>query len=161
MCDEHTTTAEEAALAARGVSRRDFAALGAAATLVACAGTDNGSVAPALVESTVRIPTPDGTADAFFVHPAKGRHPGVILWPDIFGMRDAFKVMARRLAAAGYAVSKGFGFVRQVRTKVSEQGGIWRADAVYTISPNLPDGLRTIDAEVTMADCTEQGIPTG
>ena len=66
-----------------------------------------------------------------------------------------------RCAAAGYAVSKGFGFVRQVRTKVSEQGGIWRADAVYTISPNLPDGLRTIDAEVTMADCTEQGIPTG
>jgi hypothetical protein len=66
-----------------------------------------------------------------------------------------------RCAAAGYAVSKGFGFVRHVRTKVSEQGGIWRADAVYTISPNLPDGLRTIDAEVTVSDCTEQGFPTG
>jgi hypothetical protein len=65
-----------------------------------------------------------------------------------------------RCAAAGYAVSKGFGFVRQLRTKVTEQGGIWRADAVYTISPNLPAGLRTIDAEVTVADCTEQGIPT-
>jgi hypothetical protein len=65
-----------------------------------------------------------------------------------------------RCAAAGYAVEKGFGFVRHVRTDVNERGGIWRADAVYTISPGLPRGLKTIDAEVTVADCAEQGIPT-
>ena len=65
-----------------------------------------------------------------------------------------------RCAAAGYAVQKGFGFARHVRTDVNERGGIWRADAVYTISPGLPRGLKTIDAEVTVADCAEQGIPT-
>lgn len=63
-------------------------------------------------------------------------------------------------AAAQYALIRGYGFARHVRTNVSEDGGIWRADAVYTISPALPRGLRTIDAEVTVADCADQGIPT-
>lgn len=63
-------------------------------------------------------------------------------------------------AAAQYALIRGYGFARHVRTTVDEQGGVWRADAVYTISPALPRGLRTIDAEVTVADCADQGIPT-
>lgn len=65
-----------------------------------------------------------------------------------------------RCAAAQYALIRGYGFARHVRTNVTEQGGLWRADAVYTVSPALPRGFRTIDAEVTVADCTEQGIPT-
>jgi carboxymethylenebutenolidase len=52
----------------------------------------------------VEIKTPDGTADAYFVHPAKGKHPGVLIWPDIFGLRPAFKQMATRLAESGYSV---------------------------------------------------------
>ena len=52
----------------------------------------------------VDIKTPDGTADAFFVHPAKGKHPGVLIWPDILGLRPAFKEMATRLADTGYSV---------------------------------------------------------
>jgi hypothetical protein len=63
-------------------------------------------------------------------------------------------------AAAQYALIRGYGFARHVRTNVSEEGGIWRADAVYTISSALPDGLRTLDAEVVVQSCTEQGIPT-
>lgn len=63
-------------------------------------------------------------------------------------------------AAAQYTLIRGYGFARHVRTNVSETGGVWRADAVYTISPALPRGLRTIDAEVTVADCADQGIPT-
>ncbi len=63
-------------------------------------------------------------------------------------------------AAAGYAMIRGYGFARHVRTKVNEEGGVWQADAVYTISPSLPRGLRTIDAEVVAASCAEKGIPT-
>jgi hypothetical protein len=77
------------------------------------------------------------------------------------GARDAQDPIAySRCAAAQYALIRGFGFARHVRTNVTEQGGLWRADAVYTVSPALPRGFRTIDAEVTVADCTEQGIPT-
>jgi len=52
----------------------------------------------------LEIKTPDGMADAYFVHPASGKHPGVLIWPDIFGLRPAFKDMATRLAESGYSV---------------------------------------------------------
>ena len=63
-------------------------------------------------------------------------------------------------AAAQYALIRGYGFARHVRTNVTEEGGLWRGDAVYTISPALPRGLSTIDAEVTVSNCAETGIPT-
>jgi hypothetical protein len=65
-----------------------------------------------------------------------------------------------RCAAAQYALIRGYGFARHVRTNVDDKGGTWRADAVYTVSASLPKGLRTIDAEVTVRDCGAQGIPT-
>jgi carboxymethylenebutenolidase len=55
-------------------------------------------------ESDVEIKTADGTADAYFVHPATGKHPGVLIWPDIFGLRPTFKQMGKRLAESGYSV---------------------------------------------------------
>ncbi len=64
-------------------------------------------------------------------------------------------------AAAQYALIRGYYFARHVRTTVDERAGISRADAVYTISPAIPRGTRTIDAEVTVADCGASGIPTG
>ncbi|WP_373357004.1 hypothetical protein [Pseudoroseicyclus sp. CXY001] len=63
-------------------------------------------------------------------------------------------------AAAQYALVRGYGFARHVRTLTEEEGGIWRADAVYTISAALPEGLATIDAEVAVAECAQAGIPT-
>ncbi len=65
-----------------------------------------------------------------------------------------------RCAAAQYALIRGAGFARHVRTSVDETGGIWRGDAVYTISAALPNGVRNIDAEVTVRDCAARGIPT-
>lgn len=63
-------------------------------------------------------------------------------------------------AAAQYALIRGYGFARHVRTKMKHEGGKQIADAVYTISPSLPRGLRTIDAEVVVANCAANGIPT-
>lgn len=63
-------------------------------------------------------------------------------------------------AAAEYALAKGYGFARHLRTKLNEEGGVWSADAVYTISRALPAGVSTIDADVTVAACAEAGIPT-
>ena len=63
-------------------------------------------------------------------------------------------------AAAQYALIRGYGFARHLRTNIEEKGGVWRADAVYTISPSLPRGLRTIDAETVVQTCAENGIPT-
>ncbi len=88
---------------AQEMTRRRFGALALGAGLAA--------TLPGLAEATqqtagadVNVTTPDGVADAYFVHPKRGRHPGVLIWPDIFGLRPAFKDMATRLAAAGYSV---------------------------------------------------------
>ena len=105
MCDEFTQDAADRALAERGMSRRDFAAFGAAAALAGCASNAApGAGGGELTETMVRVTTPDGVADAFFVHPAMGKYPAVIMWPDIAGLREAKRIMARRLAAEGYAV---------------------------------------------------------
>jgi hypothetical protein len=80
---------------------------------------------------------------------------------EMTGARSGADVEAyARCAAAQYALIRGAGFARHVRTSVAESGGVWRGDAVYTISAALPMGLRTIDAEVTVRDCGAQGIPT-
>ena len=81
------------------VSRRHFGALalgaGVAAALPKMANAMDTKGAD------VEIKTPDGICDAYFVHPAKGKYPGVLIWPDIFGLRPAFKDMATRLAESG------------------------------------------------------------
>jgi carboxymethylenebutenolidase len=60
--------------------------------------------AAAVTESDVNVTTPDGVADCYFVHPASGTAPGVLVWPDIFGLRPAFRQMGKRLAQSGYSV---------------------------------------------------------
>lgn len=84
------------------LSRRQFGALtlgvGLASALPPVAN------AAETKESEVEIKTPDGTADAYLVHPASGTHPGVLVWPDIFGLRPAFRQMGKRLAESGYTV---------------------------------------------------------
>ncbi len=76
------------------------------------------------------------------------------------GARDNNDVAAyARCAVAQYALNRGYGFARHVRTNVTNQGGIWSADAVYTISPTLPRRLRTIDVEVVVQNCAALGIP--
>lgn len=85
------------------VNRRHFA-LGALGTLAACASGPVGRANSRLAEERVLVATPDGVMDAFFVRPARGRHPAILTWPDVAGLREAFEVMARRLAGQGYAV---------------------------------------------------------
>ena len=77
------------------------------------------------------------------------------------GAKDRADVEAYgRCAAAQYALDQGFGFARQVRTIVKKEGQTWYGDAVYLISAGLPEGLRTVDAEVVAGECVELGIPT-
>jgi carboxymethylenebutenolidase len=82
--------------------RRDFVALSVAASLAA-AGSVSAAALP-VVEENVEVKTPDGTCDAAFIHPQTGSYPAVLIWPDAFGLRPAFREMGKRVAAEGYAV---------------------------------------------------------
>ena len=85
-------------------SRRDFVALSVGAGVAAAASARAEAERTGVVETDVEIKTPDGTCDAAFVHPTNGSHPGVLIWPDAFGLRPSMRAMARRLAAQGYSV---------------------------------------------------------
>ncbi len=84
------------------LSRRQFGAVSLGAGLVSLVPA--GAYAAETTGADVDIKTPDGTCDSYFVHPAKGKHAAVVIWPDIFGLRPAFKQMASRLAESGYSV---------------------------------------------------------
>ncbi len=62
--------------------------------------------------------------------------------------------------AAQYALIRGYGFARHVRTQTEKRNGVWYGDAGYVISAAIPQGVRTIDAEITVRDCIAKGIPT-
>ncbi len=135
-----------------------FAGLASAASLSAC-------VDQSVTQAAATDPTQ--VADASFKPGYLGIET-ILLDGDLVdfrvamtGARNKDDVSAyARCAAAQYALIRGAGFARHVRTNIAQIGGTWRGDAVYTISTALPDGLRTIDAEVTVRDCGAQGIPT-
>src|SRR5580704_17640264 len=85
------------------LARRDFVAMSVAAGLAAAAGSAT-AAGLEVVETDVEIKTPDGTCDAAFIHPKTGSHPGVLIWPDAFGLRPSMREMAKRIAADGYSV---------------------------------------------------------
>lgn len=116
MCDDRTFHEDEAFLSS-AMSRRSFGALSAAALAACTTNADQGGAA-AVAEQDVAIVTPDGEADAYFVHPASGAHPAVLIWPDIAGLRPAFRTMGKRLAEAGYSVLVVNPFYRQARAPV-------------------------------------------
>ncbi len=85
------------------LDRRDFVAFSVTGSVAATAVSAN-AAGLEVVETDVEVKTPDGTCDAAFIHPKSGAHPGVLIWPDAFGLRPSFRAMARRLAAEGYSV---------------------------------------------------------
>lgn len=103
MCDEDSIEDMiEYNVRSRNLSRRQFSGMTLGATLMAALSPV--ANAAETKESEVEIKTPDGAADAYFVHPITGKHAGVLVWPDIFGLRPAFRHMGKRLAESGYSV---------------------------------------------------------
>jgi carboxymethylenebutenolidase len=86
------------------LARRDFVALSVAAGITAAAAGSALAKDLEVVETMVDVKTPDGTADAAFIHPASGSHPGVLIWTDAFGLRPSMRAIGKRIAAQGYSV---------------------------------------------------------
>ncbi len=139
MCDEDTVADNEAAMKRTGdFSRRGFGVM-TASMLAACATSP--ANAKAVTESEVKITTPDGVCDAHFVHPASGKHPGVLVWPDIVGLRPAFRTMGRRLAESGYAVLTVNPFYRMKAAPVVPEGASFQQPEVRAMVMPLAQAL--------------------
>jgi carboxymethylenebutenolidase len=99
------------------LSRREFVALSVAAGLAAATTSVSGAELP-VVEQNVEVKTADGTSDAVFIHPTTGSHPGVLIWPDAFGLRPSMREIGKRIAAQGYSVLVPNPFYRVAKAPV-------------------------------------------
>ena len=168
MCDEHDLAGWDKQQSAAALSRRQFGLLTGAMALTACSGSvmAGGEGAVELTENMVLIDTRDGEMDAFFVHPAAGKHPAVILWPDIASLREAKRVMARRLAAEGYAVLVVNPYYRDVPADQFADMPAFRADGGFQkVGPwraklTSEAIMRDTDALVDWLD-TQEPVDTG
>ncbi len=102
MCDDRTMADNTKYLGEKKLTRRQFGVVSAGAGLAML--LPRAANAQAVSERELDVTTPDGVADCYFVHPSSGSHPGVLIWPDAFGLRPAKKQMAKRLAESGYSV---------------------------------------------------------
>jgi len=102
MCDQDHFDDDLREYEARGlVTRKQFGIMLGAGVAMLLPKVAN---AVTVTESDVNVKTPDGTADCYFVHPTTGTAAGVLLWPDIFGLRSTMRTMGKRLAESGYSV---------------------------------------------------------
>lgn len=131
-------------------SRRQFSALGASAGLAALLPRVAG--AAAVSEGEVTIKTPDGTCDAHFVYPSSGTSAAVLVWPDVFGLRPAFRTMGKRLAESGYAVLTVNPFYRTVKGEPADRDAAFAAMRTLTPTTHVTDAK----AFVTWLDAQKQ-----
>jgi len=148
MCDDRTHAENEADFDTGVLSRRGFGALSLAA-LAACATSPADALA--VVEHDVVITTPDGQCDAHFAHPARGAHAAVLVWPDILGLRPAFKMMGKRLAESGYAVLTVNPFYRNAPAPVAPD---WSAFMDSAGRERLMGMARAFSEETQTRDAT-------
>jgi len=107
--------------------------------------------AAAVTESDVTIMTPDGTADCYFVHPATGTAPGVLVWPDIFGLRPAFRQMSKRLAESGYSVLVVNPFYRTQKAPTASKGAATPIPELMPLAQGLNEKTHMTDAKAFVA----------
>ena len=146
MCDETTERDIDAALA-NPMTRRRFTMVTAAAAAAAIMPWARG--AEAVTGEDVSVETPDGQADCYFAYPAAGAHAGVIVWPDILGLRPAFRAMGDRLAGSGYAVLVVNPYYRQTRAPVVPEGASFRDAATREVVMPL---YQSLSAESNVTD---------
>jgi carboxymethylenebutenolidase len=146
MCDQDHFDDDLKEFEARGmVTRRQFGVLLGAGIAMMLPQVAN---AVAVTEMDVTIKTPDGIADCYFVHPATGTAPGVLVWPDIFGLRPSFRQMGKRLAESGYSVLVVNPFYRTKKAPTAEQGAATPIPSLMPLAQSLNETTQMTDAKV-------------
>src|SRR5215813_9195367 len=145
MCDQDHFENDREEYVARGlVTRKQFGVMLGAGVAMLLPKVAN---AVTVTESEVTVKTPDGTADCYFVHPATGTAPAVLVWPDIFGLRPAFRQMGKRLAESGYSVLVVNPFYRQKKAPTAANGGATPIPQVMPLMQALTETTHMTDAK--------------
>jgi carboxymethylenebutenolidase len=154
MCDQDHFDDDRHEFESRGlVTRRQFGVLVGAGIALMLPRVAN---AVAVTEADVSVTTPDGTADCYFVRPATGTAPGVLMWPDIFGLRPAVRQMAKRLAESGYSVLAVNPFYRTKKAPTAAQGAATPIQELTPLAQTLNETTQTTDAKAFIAWLDQQ-----
>ncbi len=154
MCDRDHSADDQALYEAQGlITRKQFGVMLAAGVCMLLPGVAN---AVTVSESDVTVKTPDGTADCYFVHPSSGNAPGVLIWPDIFGLRPAFRQMGKRLAESGYSVLVVNPFYRVQKAPTAPQGAATPIQQVLPLMQALTPTTHVTDAKAFIAWLDQQ-----
>src|SRR5881628_1681642 len=154
MCDQDDFEKARQEYEARGlVTRRQFGVLLGAGVALLLPQVAN---AVAVTDGEVTVMTPDGAADCYFVHPASGTAPGVLLWPDIFGLRPAMRQMGKRLAESGYSVLVVNPFYRAKKAPTAENGAATPIQQVMPLAQALNETTHMTDAKAFIAWLDQQ-----
>jgi carboxymethylenebutenolidase len=154
MCDQDHFDHDRLEFEAKGlVTRRQFGVLLGAGVAMMLPKVLN---AVAVSDGDVTIKTPDGSCDAYFVHPSSGTAPGVLIWPDIFGLRPAMKQMAKRLAENGYSVVVVNPFYRTKKAPTAEQGAATPIPSLMPLARGLNEQTQMTDAKAFIAWLDQQ-----
>ena len=154
MCDQDHFENDREEYIARGlVTRKQFGVMLGAGVAMLLPKVAN---AVAVTDGDVSIKTPDGTADGYFVHPASGTAPAVLLWPDIFGLRPAKRQMAKRLAESGYSVLVVNPFYRVKKAPTADKGAATPIPEVLPLMQALTDTTNATDAQAFIAWLDQQ-----
>ena len=154
MCDQDHFERDLREYEARGwVTRRQVGVLLGGGVAMALPKVLN---AQAVAESEVTVTTPDGMADCYFVHPTSGAAPGVLVWPDIFGLRPAFRQMGRRLAESGYSALVVNPFYRVQNAPTAPDGAATPIPDVLPFAQALNETTHMTDARAFIAWLDEQ-----
>jgi carboxymethylenebutenolidase len=145
MCDQDHFEKDRQEYEALGlVTRKQFGMMLGAGMAMLLPQVAN---AVAVTESDVNVTTPDGTADCYFVHPASGTAPGVLVWPDIFGLRPAFRQMGKRLAESGYSVLVVNPFYRVKKAPTADAGAATPIPQLLPLAQTLNETTHMTDAK--------------
>ena len=145
MCDQDQFEKDRQEYEARGlVTRRQFGVLLGAGMAMMLPRVVN---AVAVTDADVTVTTPDGTADCYFVHPASGTAAGVLLWPDIFGLRPAMRQMGKRLAESGYSVLVVNPFYRVKKAPTADNGAATPIPQLMPLAQALNETTQMTDAK--------------
>lgn len=145
MCDQDHFEEDREKFEALGlVTRKQFGVMLGAGMAMMLPQVAN---AAAVTESDVTVPTPDGTADCYFVHPSSGTAAGVLIWPDIFGLRPAFRQMGKRLAESGYSVLVVNPFYRVKKAPTAEAGSATPIPQLMPLAQGLNETTQMTDAK--------------
>ena len=145
MCDQDHFEDDRQNYEALGlVTRRQFGVLVGAGIAMMLPQVVN---AVAVTDAEVTVTTPDGTADCYFVHPASGTAPGVLFWPDIFGLRPAMRQMAKRLAESGYSVLVVNPFYRVKKAPTADNGAATAIQSLMPLARALNETTHLTDAK--------------